>query len=90
MGWRSLAAEGQLPAGADKADGIWGEGTPDDIEAFDGRRVVLLGAPPMARTWTAEARFPGLKGELEVLEQLDAAAVQTWLRRLAAAAHPNA
>ena len=88
VGWRGLNAEGQLPAGGEQALWIWGEGAPSEIEPFEGLRVVLLGETPYARSWPAEARFPGLAAEVAVLEKLDAATVGNWLRRLAAAAHP--
>lgn len=83
--WRALDAAGRLPAGGDNAHWIWGEGAPGDIEPFEGLRVILLGDPPNARSWPAEARFPGLAAEFTVLEQLDTAAVRAWLKRLAAA-----
>ena len=89
VGWRGLNAAGQLPASGDQSHWISGDGTPADIEPFEGLRVILLGTPPAARTWTAETRFPGLVAELQVLEQLRATTIETGLRRLATAAHPH-
>jgi hypothetical protein len=85
VGWRGLNAAGQLSASATAAHQVAGEGTPSDIETFEGRRVILLGPPP-ALTWTADARFPGLVAELQVLEKMDTPSVQVWLGRLASAA----
>lgn len=80
--WRN----GRLPDGDLEARGtwIWNEGTPADIPLLDGHRVILLGEPPYVRTWPAVRLFPELRASLGARE-LEAADVEAWLTRIAAA-----
>ena len=84
--WQGLQPDGTLPeARGNSQHWIWNEGKPVDIAPFEGIRVILLGPPPYARWWNAGRYFPGMRGELEVLEHLSPAQVQDWLARIAAA-----
>jgi hypothetical protein len=58
---------------------LWGHESPADVPAVNGERVVLLGDPPYPRAWPAGRRFPMVRGELELLEVLGAAAVGEWI-----------
>jgi hypothetical protein len=84
--WQGLQPDGTLPEARRKSEyWIWNEGKPVDIAPFEGRRVILLGPPPYARWWNAGRYFPGMRGELEVLEHLSQTQVQEWLTRITAA-----
>jgi hypothetical protein len=48
-----------------KATWIWNEGRPEQIPAFDGRRVILLGPASYIRGWGARRTFPQLPAVLE-------------------------
>ncbi|MBO0796205.1 MAG: hypothetical protein J2P36_35380, partial [Ktedonobacteraceae bacterium] len=81
--WQGLQSDGTLPKGGSNSEHwVWNEGTPADIEHFEGTRVILLGPPPYHRSWNAGRFFPGLDGELEVLEIASPAPVDDWLARI--------
>jgi hypothetical protein len=83
--WQGLQPDGTLPTGNTHSRyWIWNEGTPADIAAFEGTRIVLLGPPPYARTWSAGRYFPAIPGQLEVVEILTQDRTEDWLTRLAA------
>ena len=85
--WQGLLPDGTLPQGTEGSEHwIWNEGVPADIARFEGTRVILLGPLPYLRSWTAGRLFPGMAGELRVLEILPPAAARAWLQRLAGAA----
>lgn len=84
--WQGLQPDGTLPQGFEKKEHwIWNEGKPADIAMFEGVRVILLGPPPYERRWNAGRYFPGMKGEVEVLEHLSPVLVDEWLTRIQAA-----
>lgn len=85
--WQGLQADGTLPTPGttQSRSWIWNEGTPADISLFEGSRVILLGPPPYARTWSAGRSFPSIAGQFDVLELLTPAQIEDWLTRLAAA-----
>jgi len=86
MNWQALRPDRTLPAGQDgSAHWIWNEGVPDDIEKFEGVRVVLLGPSPYHRTWDAGRRFEDMPADLKVVETLTPAAADGLLGRIAAA-----
>ena len=60
---------------------IWGEGTPYDIEKFEGTRVVLIDDAPYQRSWQANLTFGGIRPEVTVVEKLTPQQVQDWLQR---------
>lgn len=81
--WEEIAANG----GTKHLDcWVWGEGIPDDIPEFEGRRVLLLGDPDSQRYFDAGRSFEGLRPSLTIEETLSAAAVQSWMERLRIAA----
>ncbi len=86
--WQGLQPDGTLSDPALKGvqkDWVWNEGIPADIPPFEGVRVVLIGPSSYVRTWNGIRMFPGMAGDLRVLEKLDAAQVASWLQRIAAA-----
>lgn len=87
--WNGIQADGCLPSGhADSHHWISGEGCPADIYPFEERRVVLLGRPSYQRFWVAGRTFSGMSGEMTVERRLSDTEVESWLNRLAKAAHP--
>lgn len=87
--WAAVTPRLELPdAGDFGAQGfwIWGEGRPEDIPVFEGRRVILLGPPTYPRSWYAQRAFARLPAELRVESKLSKADVDGWLSRMARAA----
>ena len=86
--YEALQPGGRLPDPSDLAfrdTWIWNEGTPADIPAVDGHRVILLGPAPYARTWQAQRMFLKLPARLTA-DVLDGDALGRWLQRIEAAA----
>lgn len=84
VNWHGLRADATLAEGADDHEHwIWSEGTPADIEPFDGDRVVLLAEPAYPAAANAGRVFAAMTGDVRVLEQLPAEAVRDWLGRIA-------
>jgi len=83
--WKALQSDGALPDPKDFAaskDWIWMEGTPTDIQKFEGTRVILLGPPPYARALKPGRCFEGMIANLRVDSQLPEAAVEEWLKKM--------
>jgi hypothetical protein len=90
VNWHGLRPDETLAKGTDDHEHwIWSEGVPADIAALEGRRIVLLGPPAYPSAFNAGRRFPGMVGELRVVETLGPDAVRAWLRRIATAAGPG-
>jgi len=89
--WPALRADGSLPSDSLSVSQwfIWNEGIPADILPFEGMRVVLLGPAPYSRSWRAGRLFPGMYGELLLLQTLPQPMVESWLQQLASAARPT-
>jgi hypothetical protein len=86
VNWHGLRPDGTLAAGTDDhAHWIWSEGVPADIAALQGRRIVLVAPPAYPAAFDAGRRFPGMVGDLRVVETLAPEEVHAWLRRIAAA-----
>lgn len=90
--WTALQPDKTLPNPKDyglQSAWIWNEGTPADIPAFEGVRVILLGPPSYERTWGSQRLFNALRAELTVAGKLNRAEVDHWLDRLAVAPRPT-
>ena len=61
---------------------IWNEGRPEDIELFDGYRVVLLGPASYVRTWPANRAFVDMPASIQWDQELTTAQVDQWLQRM--------
>ncbi len=86
VNWPGLRPDGALEDGVgDSSFWIWNEGTPRDIPAFEGVRVVLLGLPPYTRTWNAGRQFPTMPARVDVIDILAPTDAHAWLQRIAAA-----
>mmetsp|Transcript_56990 Transcript_56990/g.132900 ORF Transcript_56990/g.132900 Transcript_56990/m.132900 type:complete len:406 (-) Transcript_56990:1-1218(-) len=57
-GWTWLRRGGDLREWP--SDCIWGEGIPDDIPEFDGRKVVVLFGGPISRPFSGAHTFPAI------------------------------
>jgi hypothetical protein len=85
--WTALGPQGQI---ADPRDGrrqVLG-GTPAEIPAFEGQRVLVFGPPTYALEFTAGRRFRRLRARVELEGELTAEAVRTWLAKLGRAPAP--
>ena len=86
--WEAIETGMALPDPSDYAlsdHWIWNEGTPDDIPALDGRRVVLLGPASYPRSWQSQRMFDKLPARLEIERTLTKDEVNDWLQRMVAA-----
>jgi hypothetical protein len=86
--WKAIRPDLSLPAPSELGatdSWIWGEGTPEDIAVFEGHRVVLLGTPSYARSWSSQRMFAGLQADLKCDRTLSKDEVREWLRRMVAA-----
>jgi hypothetical protein len=84
--WQGLQADGTLPVVLDiDKYWIWNEGKPADIVPFEEVRVILLSPPWFSHLWDACRHFPGMRGELEVLETFSPTQVSDWLARITVA-----
>ena len=77
-----LAADEKVPS----ALWIWGEGEPRDVPQFGDERVVVVGPPSYERSWGLGQVFSALRPRVEVVDELDADAVEAWLARAQQAA----
>lgn len=82
--WRAVQEGLELPDSSDYCVEwwIWGEGTPDDIPALGGRRVILLGPPSYDRQWVAQRIFERLPADVVVEKVLTKDEVQQWLQQM--------
>jgi hypothetical protein len=83
--WRGaplLAAGEKVPSSL----WIWGEGEPRDVPLCGDERVVVVGPPSYARSWGLGQVFSALRPRIEIVDELDNAAVEAWLARATAAA----
>jgi hypothetical protein len=85
--WEALQPDGRLPENpiANHDFFVWNEGVPADIPPLEGVRVILLGSTSFSRSWNGGRVFPFMAGDLRLEERLSPAAVDDWLRRIAAA-----
>jgi len=82
--WRGVDENGQLLNAQEHADfWVWNEGVPAQIPTLDGTRLLILGAPPYRRSWTASPVFPAMSGSVEVDRVLTRDETQAWLDYLA-------
>lgn len=92
--WNIIQPDGSLPPPEDtfalRDRWVWGEGAPDDLERFEGRRTLVLGPATMKRQWNASRIFPALQASVELVETLAPAAVEQLLSRMGAAVPRNA
>ncbi len=82
--WTAIQPDGSVASGA-FADAIPHEGTPADIPAVAGQRVVVLAPLTLPRTWNAPRDFQDLAGEADLVKILEPTEVSDWLERIARA-----
>lgn len=58
---------------------IWGEGTPSEISAHNGKRVILLGRSSYKRTARLQRTFENMKASIEVKHILTEDEINEWL-----------
>ena len=86
--WEAIESGLTLPDARDFSSSdfwIWGEGTPQDIPVFDGRRAVLLGSASYRRSWRSQRMFANLRANLEIERELTEDEIYGWLQRMVAA-----
>jgi hypothetical protein len=86
--WQAIEPGLKLPDPGDYGANkywVWNEGSPEDIPAFEGRRVILLGPASYSRSWGSQRMFDKLPAKLEIERQLSKGQVTDWLQRMVAA-----
>jgi hypothetical protein len=86
--WTALQGSGRLtndhsPSAVDHW--IWNEGVPAHIPTFDGYRVIVLGPPSYARSFSAGRDFSTLRADIEVERLLAPDEVDGWVARFSRA-----
>lgn len=87
VGWRGVSKRSDQPEATAPTHWVWGEGTFQEIEPFEGIRVVLLGKPPYERSWNAHPRFCGLAASVTIEKKLTVDEVRAAIAKIARAAH---
>jgi len=78
----ALRADGTLPDGFRGSDHwYWGSESLAELPLDNGERVVLIDEPAFAGTWIVERTFPQLAADVEVLDVMSRAEVDSWLRK---------
>lgn len=80
----ALVATDEFAAQAHRAHWIWNEGTPSEIESFEGVRLVLVGKSAILRSWSAGRIFNGLVATLVLERTLSAEEATAIISRLRA------
>jgi hypothetical protein len=73
---------GQFELSDASGETIWNEGRPCDIPLFEGRRVVVLGPPPYARSWNAGRLYPMMTPMVDVTRVLPSDEAASWLGKI--------
>ncbi|HUS30507.1 MAG TPA: hypothetical protein VMZ53_18485 [Kofleriaceae bacterium] len=58
---------------------VWNEGVPSDVPKFQDMRTLLIGPPPLQRTWNVGRTFSALAARVSVEEELPAERVRELL-----------
>jgi hypothetical protein len=87
--WKAIQPGYRLPDPKDQQSWIWGEGIPEDIPVFEGRRVILLGPPSYKRLWQAQRSCKRLPARLERDQALTPDEIAGWMDRMLAARGPD-
>jgi hypothetical protein len=82
--WQALRPDGSLPTGARSPYLFPWNAFPDEIPAFEGMRVLLLGPRSEPANWPATRRYRDMPGDLVVERPLSTEETADWLARLAA------
>lgn len=77
--WQAIQPDGSISEETDFW--IWNEGSPADIEVFDGVRVVILADPTYPRSWGAQRVFD-MPASLKIKREMSADEVTEWVSRL--------
>jgi hypothetical protein len=81
--WHAIRPDGSHDTGA-MNHVLWHEGTPADIPAVEGLRIVVLSPVTLPRSWRAPRDWTEMVGELEIRQKLSPEQVNNILNMLAA------
>ncbi len=77
---KALRSDGSLPNGFDGVDDwFWNESDPNELPSERGERVVLVSDRMFPESWTAKRRHPRVNAQVQRMELLDSASVESWL-----------
>jgi hypothetical protein len=83
--WQAIEPGYALPNPSDygaSSNWIWGEGRPEDIPVFEGRRAILLGPASYVRGWGSQRMFAALPAKLAIEQELKKGEINDWLNRM--------
>lgn len=80
--WPVLSASHKETGNSDSDYWIWSEGSPEDIEQLDGRRVILLKEPSYQRSLYVQRSFSTLPASIQIEKWLNEEELTQWLEKM--------
>lgn len=80
--WPILSASHQETGNSDSDHWIWSEGSPEDIELLEGRRVILLKEPSYQRGLYVQRSFSTLPASINIEKWLSEEELNQWLEKM--------
>ena len=80
--WPILSASHKESGNSDSEYWIWSEGSPEDIEPLDGRRVILLKEPSYQRGLYVQRSFSTLPASINIEKWLNEEELSQWLKKM--------
>jgi len=80
--WPVLSASHKESGNSDSDHWIWSEGSPEDIELLEGRRVILLKEPSYQRGLYVQRSFSTLPASIHIEKWLSEEELNQWLEKM--------
>jgi hypothetical protein len=80
--WPVLSASHKESGNSDSDHWIWSEGSPEDIELLEGRRVILLKEPSYQRGLYVQRSFSTLPASIHIEKWLSEEEFNQWLEKM--------
>ncbi|MGN7784620.1 hypothetical protein ACTJIJ_08840 [Niabella sp. 22666] len=80
--WPVLSASHKESGNSDSDHWIWSEGSPEDIELLEGRRVILLKEPSYQRGLYVQRSFSTLPASIHIEKWLSEDELNQWLEKM--------